>query len=525
MATSEQHPSNEDEPQEPTVTVPTRSWGRWDWVALALVTIAGGVLRFVRLDLPKEIVFDEIYYAKDACWYVFAERQICEITYEQSNVHPPLGKWLIAIGIRLFGHNSFGWRVAAAVAGIVTIVLVYLLARRILRSTLAATLASGLVAIDLLHFVQSRIAMLDVFVPLFGMAAILFTVYDRDRFRPELHAPEEPPANGLLDRPWRLAAGACSGAAIACKWSGLFYLVAVILLTIVWEVAARRRDGRGHPIPRFLQQEYVSFIVWLLILPVVIYLVTYLGRLEGEFLASPFSDGSWWYALWDRHRYMWNFHRTLESTHGYQSPAWSWLLLKRPVSYYYQRGTGDQPTEIFASGSPFVWWASILALLYVATRWIRQTFQSLRTPGGTGSFWGAEGIIVAGFVLTYLPWFVPTGRSAIFLFYLLPTIPFMCLALAYVATQIGRSWEAKAAVSLFAAGAIGLFAFYYPLVANVPIPQKDWDRRIWIFNDCDKPPGKPTTSTITNVVGRKTRTHTSVSTSDADLPPTGWCWI
>ncbi|MGH2807175.1 MAG: dolichyl-phosphate-mannose--protein mannosyltransferase [Actinomycetota bacterium] len=518
----------EERPEETTTPDPPRTWGTWDWIAVAVVTLIGGALRLVRLSVPDRIVFDETYYAKDACWFVNTSEQLCEISAEQSNVHPPLGKWLIAIGIRIFGYDSFGWRVAAAAAGTLTIVVLYLLARKLLRSTLAATLASGLLAFDLLHFVQSRISMLDIFVPLFGTAAILFAVYDRDRFRPDLHLTTEPDdardvpiGNGLLDRPWRLAAGASAGAAAACKWSGLFYLALVFVLVITWELAARRADGRQYVFRRAFLQEAGSIVVWLVILPVVIYVVTYIGRLEGDFLSLTAPD-SWWKALWDRHKYMFDFHINLKSHHSYESPGWSWMLLKRPVSYYFD---GETNAEIFAAGSPFVWWASILAFLYVIFRWIRNTYLSLTTKGGVGSFLRPEGVIVAGYLFTYGPWLLPSERPAVFLFYLLPTIPFMCLALAYVAAEIGRSWEAKAAVALFAAGTMGLFAFYYPLTAAVGIPKDDWDRRIWIFDKCDKPPGIPTEKTITETIGRRTRTRTQETTSDESLPPTGWCWI
>jgi len=509
----------EETPPGNDVPAPTPTWERKDTIALTLVTLVAAVLRFVRLDLPKSIVFDETYYAKDSCWYVNVSEQICEIGYEQTNVHPPLGKWLIAIGIRLFGYDSFGWRVAAAVAGTITVALLYLLARRIFRSTGAALLASGLLSIDLLHFVQSRISMLDIFVPMFGVAALLFAVYDRDRYRPP---PDVEQANGLLDRPWRLAAGASAGAAVASKWPGVFYLLLVIFLTICWEIAQRRTDERPHPIARFLREETSTIVFWLLLFPVGVYLFTYLGRLEASFLASPFEEGSWLRAFWDRQLYMLDFHTGLESSHGYQSNPPTWLLLKRPVSYHIEYGPKGEYGEIMATGSPFVWWASILALIYVTFRWVAARFRRVR-QGRFG--WRAEGLIVAGFLFTYGPWLIPSDRSAVFLFYLLPSIPFMCLALAYVGIEIGRTWEAKAAVALFTAGAIGFFAFYYPIVAGVQIPKKAWDRRIWEFDNCEKPEGTPTESTVTNVVGNKTRTSVTKTTSNAELPPKGWCWI
>ena len=512
-----------------------RPWGRWDTVALLVITLIAGVLRFVRLDLPKQIVFDETYYAKDACWFVNVSESVCQIGYEQTYVHPPLGKWLIAIGIRLFGFDSFGWRVAVAVAGTVTVALLYLLARRVLKSTMGAIVASGLLAIDLLHFVQSRTSMLDIFVPLFGVAAVLFVVYDRDRYRPP---PDGERANGLLDRPWRLAAGACAGAAVASKWPGVFFLGLVIALTIVWEIAERRADGRPYPVARFLREETLTIVFWLLIMPVAVYIFTYAGRLEGALIANPMAEGSWFRAFWERQFYMLDFHTNLKSSHGYQSNPKTWLLLKRPVSYHIEYGPNGEYGEVMATGSPFVWWASILALAYVAFRWIARRFR--HATGFVREHW-PEGLILGGFIFTYGPWVVPeiwnwaagtlgvdlslADRPAVFIFYLLPTIPFMCLALAYVGLEIGRSWEAKAAIGLFTLGAIGFFGFYYPVVANVQIPRDSWDRRMWIFDDCDKPEGTPVKSTITNTVGKKTQTTVHETTSNAELPPKGWCWI
>lgn len=510
-------PPEEGDPVEPASPAPL--WTRRDAVAVTMITLVAAALRFVRLDIPKQIIFDETYYAKDACWFVNVSERICEIGYEQTYVHPPLAKWLIAIGIRLFGWDSFGWRVSSAVAGTVTVLLVYLVARRLFRSTLGAVVASGLLAIDLLHFVQSRTSMLDIFPGLFGMAGVLFLLYDRDRYRP---APGTKGTNGLLDRPWRLAAGACAGAATATKWPGAFYLIMIIVLTIVWEITIRRRDEAPHPVARFLREESLTIFFWLMAFPVVVYMLTYVGRLEGAFLVDPTSSTSWFRMFWDRQFAMLDFHLNLSSSHGYQSNPETWMLLKRPVSYHIEYGPNGEYGEVMATGSPFVWWASIIAFVYVAFRWIAARVR--RIPQGKG-WWQPEGLIVAGYFFTYGPWLLPSERPAVFLFYLTPTLPFMCLALAYVATQIGRSWEAKAAIALFAAGAIGFFAFYYPVVAGVQIPRESWDRRIWKFNDCEKPEGTPVTSTITNTIGKKTQTQVSETTSNAELPPEGWCWI
>ena len=493
-------------------------WTQADTFALTAITVAAGVMRLVRLDDPKVLVFDETYYAKDACWYVTSSPSLCGIDIESTLVHPPLAKWLLALGIRLFGYDSFGWRISAAVAGTLTVLLLFLLARKLLKSTVAASLTSGLLAIDLLHFVESRIAMLDIFVPLFGVAAVLFIVYDRDR------PPDEEPAGSrfgrLLQRPWRIAAGIAAGAALASKWSGGFFIVLVLLLVVAWEIGKRRRTEQPRPVLSTLRGEGPSIVVWLLVVPVLVYCFTYLGRLpvaeDGDI--CPERTGSWVNRLVEQQKCMLRFHNDLTSNHSYQSPPWSWLTLKRPVSYYFETDPNGDYKEVFATGSPFVWWTSIVALVAVAVTWLRR-----RNP------WGAEGAILGGFVFTYGPWLAAgllSERSAVFLFYLLPTVPFMCLALGYVASRLGRSWEAKAALGLFSAAAIWFFIFYYPLLTKVPLPQPEWDKRIWIFDNCDKPPGDPTTSLVTETMGRSTTTRTTFTTgTNEDLPPTGWCWI
>lgn len=499
-------------------------WTRADVALAAVITLGGGILRLARLTTPNQLMFDETYYAKDACWYVNASSKLCDVDTEQTTVHPALGKWLIGMGVEVFGYDALGWRIASVVAGTLTIALLFMLAKRILHSTVGAVTSSGLLAIDPLHFVQSRVAMLDIFVCLFGVAAFLFLVYDRERLLTRLSGRNETrsSSNFLLRRPWRMAAGAAAGAATASKWSGALFVLAVLALSIAWEISARRADGKPSALRRALADEGLSITLSLVVLPAAVYAASFIGRVDGTLLAAPWSQGSWWVSFWQRHSYMLDFHRTLTSSHSYQSPPWSWPLLKRPVSYFFCSGSDCQPDvaagaydEVLATGSPFVWWVSLLALVYVAVRWIARRDLA-----------GAEGVILGGFVFTYALWpLLAAGRGAVFLFYLLPSIPFMMLALGYVTTRIGASWAAKTAVGLFAAGAIGLFAFYYPLLAAVPIPRSDWEARIWVFDDCDKPAAVETTTTVTETTDDETTVRTSVTTTNESLPPTGWCWI
>jgi len=483
-------------------------WTALDTLLIAAVTLVGGVLRFIRLDDPSDIVFDETYYAKDGCWYATGSEGVCDVDGEQTSVHPTLGKWLIAAGIRAFGYDSFGWRVAAAIAGTITIAILYLIARKLLRSSAAAGVVAGLFALDFLHFVQSRIAMLDVFVPLFGLTSVLFIVLDRDTLL-EGRSPD-----GILRRPWRLGAGVAAGAATASKWSGAFFVVIVLLLGIAWEYAARREDGGGRAFRRALREQGLAIALSLLVIPLLVYIATFAGRIDGEIFALPWREESWLRGLWDRHAYMFRFHYELEDTHLYQSPPWSWIVVKRPVSYFYEETKAGESKEILALGNPLVWWTSIVALAYVAWKWIR-----------IRDFARSEGVILAGFLLTYGPWLIqPSDRSALFIFYLLPSVPFMYLALGRVVQAIADWWPGRALVALYGVAVIALFAYFYPVLAQASLPERQWQARMW-FESCDRIPAKTTTSTSVETRRRATVTRTSVSTLEESPPPDGWCWI
>lgn len=462
---------------------PSHWGGTADFIALLAVTVVAAGLRLFRLDRPAQLIFDEVYYARDACWYVKAAESLCGTGVEQTAVHPPLGKWLIGAGIELFGYDPFGRRVAAVAAGSLTVALTYVLGRRLLGSTMGALTGAGLLALDPLHFVQSRVAMVDVFVTGLGVAVFLFLVLDRQAERRAL-------------RPWLAAAGLATGAALATKWSGALVVVAAPVIVLLGDTGAARRGGASSSPAAALRRDGPVVALWLIALPALVYAATYLGRLDGAVLAVPWEQGTWLRALVERQLFMYDFHSALSDTHAYQSPPWSWPLLKRPVSYYFEvTGSGDYK-EVLATGSPLVWWASLGALGAAALAWLPR-----RDPTRP------EGIILAGFAWAYAPWFVLSGdRSAVFLFYLLPAVPFMCLALALVAVRLSRTSGGAAAVGSFCVVAALLFAFYFPILSGSALTYEDWRARIWRFDSCQKAAPEKTGS-------------------GDGLPPAGWCWI
>jgi dolichyl-phosphate-mannose--protein O-mannosyl transferase len=356
-------------------------------------------------------------------------------------------------------------------------------------STLAATVAAGLLGLDFLHLVLSRTGMLDVFVTGFGVAAFLCLAYDRGAALGRARRP----ARWGWGRPWRLAAGLAGGAAAATKWSGWPILAAVIILTVVQEVSIRRAEGPGG-VSRAFREEGASIVVALVALPVLVYMLSYAGRLEGTLLAWPWSEGSWIRAFLERQRFMFDFHLGLRGQHPYESPAWSWLMLKRPVLFFFTPTPGGYQ-EILATGNPLTWWTAILALSYVAlsrAAWARQ--------------W--RWVVLAGFVAGFAPWVLLAGaRDQTFLYLILPAVPFMCVALGATAQLLSRSRLGLAVVGAFLAANVALFVFYWPLLTGEPMSYAAWRQRM-LFTDC----------------GQEAEERLRPQTEPGP-PPAGWCWV
>src|SRR5699024_10954143 len=97
-------------------------------------------------------------------------------------VHPPLGKWLIGIGIDIFGaDDSFGWRFSVAIIGSLTIFLIGVIAWKLFRSAFFACVAAGLLSVDGEHFVHSRTSLLDIVLMAFVLLAFYFVLLDREQ--------------------------------------------------------------------------------------------------------------------------------------------------------------------------------------------------------------------------------------------------------------------------------------------------------------------------------------------------------
>ncbi|WP_084957054.1 dolichyl-phosphate-mannose--protein mannosyltransferase [Thermoactinospora rubra] len=496
---------------------PMRGGALWGWLGPLFVAVLGGVLRFHNLGHPKAVIFDETYYAKDAYSLI---RWLAERTYIQDAdkailagntdvfqkcaavdqcasyvVHPPLGKWMIGVGEWLFGMNPFGWRIAAAVIGTLSILILARVARRMTRSTLLGCFAGLLLALDGLHFVLSRTALLDIFLMFWVLAGFACLVVDRDKARGRLvdwyeTAPLTPEGPWLGIRPWRLAAGLCLGAACAVKWSGVFFFV-FFIMSWLWDAGARKALGLRSPYTGWITKDVPTGLVAAVAVPALTYVASWTGWFAGDKgwgreWQQATADGPLLFVVrsigaWVRyHLQVLGFHADLTSSHPYQSEPWSWPLLLRPVAFHYEGkqdvcGAKDCSEAVLGVGTPVIWYGALLALIaliawYVATR-----------------DWRA-GAVLLGYAAGWLPWFyfaVKDDRT-MFLFYAVPMVPFMVLALTLCAGLLIGPAGASPTRRTVGAAAVGSFAllalinlwWLHPILTAEVIPYTEWKARM-----------------------------------------------
>jgi dolichyl-phosphate-mannose--protein O-mannosyl transferase len=307
-----------------------------------------------------------------------------------------------------------------------------------------------------------------------------------------------------LGRPWLLVAGISIGAATAVKWSGAYVAPAVIGLVVAWAVAERRQAEPEAAWAAWIigafRREALPTIVLLGVVPLAVYVASYTGRMPGELIALPWDPASVWRGIWEHQRAMLDFHTGLGGDHPYQSPPWSWPLLKRPVAYWFS-DEGGVYREIMALGNPVVWWTGVVGLAGLAITWWRSAFALLRP----------EPVILAAALSTYVPWLILSGdRSQTFLWYLLPTVPFLCLALGTFAAWAWSRASWRIAAAVYGIAVLASFAFWLPVATALPLDPDGWRLRM-LFTDCERPDG--------------TMQEIPDDTTSEGEPPSGWCWI
>jgi dolichyl-phosphate-mannose--protein O-mannosyl transferase len=476
------------------------------WAATVIVGALAVLTRFMNLGSPTDFgtpIFDEKHYAPQA-WQLLHNFGVEDNPGFGLVVHPPLGKQMIAIGEAMFGYTGLGWRLTAAVFGVVLAVLVTRIARRISRSTLVGAMAGLLVVADGVLFVASRTALLDIFMTVFVVGAFGALMVDRDQVRMRMDSAyrqgriaETPWGPRLGVRWWRFGAGVLLGLACATKWSGLYYVVFFGLLTLGLDLAARRAYRVPRPLDGLLRRDLGPTAYVFGVIPAAIYLLSYSMWFASETAINRYEAGQsigprehWWQApdvlrsLWHYTYKAFHFHSTLTNAagnhHPWESKPWTWPMSLRPVLYAIDNqnvpgcGASSCVKAVLLVGTPTMWFIAVPVLLYAAWRTlVRRDWR--------------YAVVLVGYLAGWLPWLGNIDRQMYF-FYAVPLAPFLMMAIALILGDIlyqpTRNRERRTlgmlVVCFYLAMAITNFAWLFPVLTGIPVSQETWNLQMWL---------------------------------------------
>lgn len=384
--------------------------------------------------------FDEIYHARTAYEYLNGMR-----SYE--NTHPPFGKILISLGITLFGMNPFGWRIIGTLFGIAMLPILYLFAKRMTGDTPAAALTCFIFAFDFMHFAQTRIATIDVYIVFFVLCMYYFMY---------LFLSKDYSSSSM--KKLLIPLGLCGismGFGVASKWTGVYAGLGLGIL-FFWHLLSICKKSAGKLslkkyLPTPLGKRTIKIlgfcVIFFVVIPSLIYLLSYL----------PFSDATGNSLLKQalkNQETMYSYHSKLEATHYFASPYYEWPVIVRPI-WYYSRVVSDTLREGISSfGNPLVWWAGLPAFAYMLWLFLRRKDNR-------------AGFLVIGYLCQYLPWFFVTRLT--FIYHYFPSVIFVVLMIGYSFRNLKEKLSKKAYLSiliLYALLVFGLFLMFYPVLSG-----------------------------------------------------------
>lgn len=412
------------------------------WTGVALLVIAVfSFLRVWRLSFPGETVFDEVYFPKMASQYLAGEAFF--------DIHPPLGKLIIALGEMMFGNTTIGWRIMPLLAGLALLPASYWTMMQLFDNRKMALVSVFLLSIEGLFIVYARTGLMDGFIALFGILAIGFCWrFVKKRLAGDL-------AWGTM-----IATGFFAGLALAVKWIGAGFLPLAAIAVLIVLVVSKKRNF-----------QFSDFFIWFIafaVIPFLLYTLPFLANWQTDF----------WNQFFTWHKQSWDYNVHLDATHPYASKWWSWPFLTRPIWFYY-KVVESKIIGVDGIGNPIVWWGTTLGIVftllttaYTFLVWNRKDSQVIERR----YFWPVL-FLLAGWAAFYLPWTV-IGR-VLFLYHYMSSYLFaLLLASFWLGLAFEGKWNKVWVVALLAvASIVGLY--FAPIWIAYPISQGWFDNLMW----------------------------------------------
>ncbi len=453
--------------------------------------------------------FDEVYFARSAYEYV---NGIDTMEW----VHPPLGKLIMAIPILLFGMSTFSYRLMGCLAGIAMIPVIYVFAKRIFKNRKWASLAGILMTFDCFHFAQTRMGTVDSFLVLFIILASLF-MYQYISI--DKKAPLTSKMKNLF---W---SGLFMGLAICTKWTGLYAglgLAIVFFVDLLYEYTDKRKKAEKDELLRkvlyllfvlgivpiiiyyaalyfatmsiatslifiyyvlavliavailiinllkkdkSLWKLFVSCLVFFILIPLIIYLLSYL------LFPNVYNyDNNSIAGIINQTKDMFGYHSTLTEGHNFQSNWYEWPAMIKPVWYYAGSLSENIRATIVGIGNPAIWWFGIIAMIYVIIESVSKK--------------NKECLFILAFIAcNWLPYIFI--NRAMFMYHYFPVLPFIMLAIVAFVKWITEKIKSNSFYIFYVALVILLFAIFYPVISGM-FTSEDYINSIrwlstWIF--------------------------------------------
>lgn len=385
----------------------------------------------------NSMYFDEIYHGRTAYENI-------KNIYPYEITHPPLGKIIISLGIRIFGMTPFGYRFMGAFFGVLMLLPLYILLKNMFGKTKVAMCGTLLFAFEFMHFTQTRIATIDTYGVFFTLLSFLF-----------MWRWMTAPYTAKLRTTWLdlFLCGLSFGLGCACKWTVLYAGVGLAALWLLRAIMKYRAVGLGHYGRELLGTIGLS-VLFFIVIPVIIYCLSYIpyGLALGYKMPGMLTDGNYYKLIWDNQVYMLTYHNGVNQTHPYSSRWYQWLFDVRPILYYLQYN-GETKSAFGAFNSPLISWAGLAALISIVF-----SFWKRRKPQAV--------LIWAGYLCQFLPWVIITRTT--FAYHYFGCILFLTIAISFVFDElIERRSKNDKLVYAFTGLNTALFVLFYPVLSGV----------------------------------------------------------
>lgn len=379
--------------------------------------------------------FDEIYHARTALEHI-------EGVWPYEITHPPLGKILIALGIKLFGMNPFGWRFSGTVIGILMLPILYLFLKSLFGNFIIPVSGTLVFAADFMHFTQTRIATIDSFSVFFILLMYyFFWLYFKKKSL------------------WGLAlSGVAFGLGAAAKWTCIYAGGGLFVLWIIKWIMRRKEE-----------KLFLSFLlnslfclVFFVAVPLLIYYLSYIpyGTASGLNMSCELFSKRFLDIVVSNQKTMFTYHSGLVATHPYSSKWYEWIFDARPILYYLDTSFEGMKSSIAAFQNPLLSWLGLFAIL------------------GTGFLTGLGSLrarfILTGYLAQLLPWILVSRLT--FAYHYFPSSLFLLLAIMLMFDELRQQGlPYKRLLIAYSVVSLAVFILFYPVLSGMFAP-------IW-YND------------------------------------------